>query len=204
MKVSALEIVLETDRVRQQTAVRTHAGFARPVLCEQAVGVDEGPFLASNLRGSFLPTRRSSDGNARFAFAECPIGAEDRLVVELFDVLWRTSVQHDWPNRCRSLDEAKVRMEALGMVPRAYIAAPSLLDAASDKELSGDDADKLMMFQGHVAEVDGIKILASGLPDGRGILTSIPSKTGRYVRSGDFLGVLVCRADRSMVLVGGE
>jgi len=201
MKVSALEIALGTERVRQQAAVKG-VGFAQPVLCEQPVRPEEAPFLATNLRGSFLPTFRSGDGVIRFAFTECPLGAEDSLVSELYGVLWKNSVQQGWSNRCNTLSQAKARMEALGMQPKACIVGPSFLEEAG--ELTKEDADKLMMFKGYVAEVEGVKALASGLSAGKAILMASPSQVGDYVRVGDYLGILICQADRSLVLVGGE
>jgi len=204
MRVSALERFLSIDRVRQQTAVKTKAGFARPVLCEQTMKEDDGPFLATNLRGSFLPSRRSLDGVVRFAFTECPVGSEGKLLTELYDVLWRTSVQQGWGNRCIDLGQARPLMETLGVTPGAFIVGPSILASATGKDLSEEDIDKLMRYQGFVAEVDGVKILASDLPEGKAILATVPSQTGLYVRSGDYLGVLICRANRSLVLVGAE
>jgi hypothetical protein len=202
MKASTLERFLSTDRVRQQTAVKTRAGFARPVLCEQAMKEEEGPFLATNLRGSFLPSRRSLDGMVRFAFTECPVGAEGPLLTELHRVLWDVSVQQGWSNRCTDLQQARLLMGSSGVTPRAFIVGPSVLAEATGKNLSEEDVDKLMRYQGFVAEVDGVRILASDLPDGKAILAAIPSQVGLYVRSGDYLGVLICRANLSLVLVG--
>jgi hypothetical protein len=198
MRVSALEIVLGTERVRQQTAVKTKAGFSRPVLCERAVDPTEGPFLATNMRGSFLTTSRSKDGAARFAFTECPVASEGKLISELYAVLWRTSVQQDWSNRCISMSQAKARMEALGVQPKVFIVGPSFLG----DELTEEDAEKLMLLKGCIAEVEGLKVLAADLPPGQALLAT--SKVGSYVRSGDYLGVLVCQANRSLVLVGDE
>lgn len=171
-------------------------GHSRPVLCEQEVGPDDGPFLATNLRGTFLPTSRSLDGVARFAFTECPVGEEDRLLSELYDVLWKASVQQDWSNRCISLGQARERMVSLGLEPRTFIVSLSFL-----KDLSTEDADKLMQFQGYVTEVEGIRILASTLPPGRAILVATPIQAGLYVRSGDYVGLLVYHANRSLILV---
>lgn len=199
MKVSALEIALGTERVRQQAAVKG-AGFAQPVLCEQPVRPEEAPFLATNLRGSFLLTPRSRDGVARFAFTECPLGTEGVLVSNLYDALWKISVQQGWSNRCNTLSQAKARMEALGVQPRACIVGLPFLEEAG--ELTEEDADKLMMFKGYVAEVEGVRALVSGLSAGRAILMASPSQVGDYVRVGDYLGVLICQADRSVVLVG--
>ncbi len=202
MRVSALEILLGTERIQQQTTEKAKVGFARPVLCEMEIGND-GPFLATNLRNSFLPTRRSDNGTVRFAFTECPIGQEGSLLNELYEVLWKTSVQYDWPNRCTSISEARTRMVTLGMEPKAVILG--LLDLEKTiGAITEDDADKLMLTQGHIAEVGGIKALAADLLPGRAILSSTPSQVGHYVRSGDHLGILICQADRSLILVGDE
>lgn len=203
MKISALERILETDRIRQQTAVKTMAGKARPVLYETEVGPDDLPLLSSNLRGSFLLTPRSRDGTARFAFTECPLGSEDQLLNELYEVLWRMSVQYEWANRCTSIGAAKARMESLGLRPKAFILGPSFLEEAAGN-ITEDDADKLMMMQGHIAEVEGVMALAANLLPGRAILATTPSQVGDYVRVGDYVGILIHQADRSLVLVGDE
>jgi hypothetical protein len=140
----------------------------------------------------------------RFAFTECPVEEEGHLLTELYDVLWRTSVQQGWGNRCIDLGQARDLMKALGGTPGAFIVGPSILASATGKDLSEEDIDKLMRYQGFVAEVDGVKILASDLPDGKTILASAPSQVGFYVRSGDYLGVLICRASHSLILVGTE
>jgi hypothetical protein len=93
-------------------------------------------------------------------------------------------------------------MESQGITPRSFIVGPSFLEEAAGKSLSEEDLNKLMRLQGHITEVEGVKVLASCLPPGKAILTTVPSQVGQYIRTGDYLGLLICRANRSLVLVG--
>jgi hypothetical protein len=54
MRVSALELLLETERIRRQAAVTTGVGFAVPALYEFPVEAVMAPVLVSNSRGSFV------------------------------------------------------------------------------------------------------------------------------------------------------
>jgi len=204
MRISTLELVLTAERQRRQ-ASKTGAGFARPVLCERVEDVANAPFFVSNSRGSFvLGQRRSSDGTVRMAFVNCPMDKESLMLIELHRTLWATSVQHNWPNRCSSISQATARMAALGMESGALVVSSSFLEEACGKALSVEDAEKMMLMQGYVAQVDGLKILASDLPTGTAILTSPRAQAGIYVRSEGHLAVLIRRANRSLVLVGKD
>lgn len=201
MRVSALELILTAERQRRH-ASKTGAGFARPVLREQHEDAAGAPFLVSNSRGSFvLGQRRSSDGTVRTAFVNCPLDKESLLLAELHRALWETSVQHNWPNRCSSIAKATARMAALGLEPGALIVSTPFLEEACGKALSVEDAEKLMLVQGYVAEVEGVKVLASDLPDGKALLVTSRALMGVYVRSEDHLSILLRRVDRSLVLV---
>lgn len=204
MRVSALELVLTAERQRRQ-ASKTGAGFAQPVLREQVEDATNAPFLVSNSRGSFVLGRRHPvEGSVRFAFTERPITEEGPLLAELFRVLWATSVQQSWPNRCSSISQATARMVALGLEASALIVSSTFLEEACGKALSGEDAEKLMMMQGFVAEVEGVKVLASDLPAGTAILASPRVSLGTYIRADDNVAILIRRADRTLVLVGED
>jgi len=204
MRVSALELVLTAERQRRQ-ASNTGTGFARPVLREQTEDAVNAPFLVSNSRGSFVLGRRHpTESTVRFAFTERPITEETPLLVELFRALWATSVQQSWSNRCSSISQATARMVALGLEASALIVSTTFLEEACGKALTDEDAERLMMMQGFVAEVEGVKVLASGLPTGTAILASPRASLGTYIRADDQVAILIRRADRSLVLVGED
>lgn len=103
--------------------------------------------------------------------------------------------QHGWSNRFSSIAAARAGMEE----PRLLVVSDTLLqDIGGD--LTPDDAKKLMMTRGYIVESDGLRVLAGGLSSGAMVLGA-PSKTGTYIRSGDWLSVLIRQADRSVMLV---
>lgn len=82
MRVSALDRLFVTERIRRQAAQIEHGGgFALPVLQERGVKRDDAPLVATNMRGSFVQVRSSRDGYARFAFTECEREDESMLIV---------------------------------------------------------------------------------------------------------------------------
>lgn len=204
MRVSALELLLETERIHRKAAVTTGVGFAVPALYEFPAEAGMAPFLVSNSRGSFVLGSRSRDGHVRLAFSECPLDEEGAMLAELHRVLWGISVQHGWANRCTSIAQAIARMKALALEPKVLVVATSFLEDACGEPVTLEDAEKLMMAQGYVAESDGIRVLASDLPAGLAILAASREVTGVYVRVDDRLGVMVRKADQSLVLVGNE
>lgn len=203
MRVSALELILETERVRRQASITTGAGFAIPALLSHPVESSDAPFLATNARRTFLPVR-SKYGTVRLAFSECPLEDEGKLVAELYRVLWGISVQHEWPNRCSSVAQAVACMAALRLEPKSLVVSPSFLEDACGKPVTLKEAEELMMAQGYVAESEGVRVLAADLPEGSAILAAAPAIVGVYVRTDNWLGVLVRRIDRALVLVGDE
>lgn len=198
MRTSALELILATDRVRRRAAA---AGFALPVLLEYAEESSAAPFLSSNMRGTFLQTRRSSEGNVRFAPTECPPEQEGQFMGELFRVLDDVSFRNGWANRCKTLREAKATMTSLGEKPRAVVVPPSILEAACGRKVALTEAERLMMVQGYVTRLDGLLVLAADLPDNKLLLAS--DSVGVYVRSYDHVGIMIHKADRSLVVVNG-
>jgi len=210
IRTSALERMLHVERVRRQSSTSwnrdptgVHGGFRVPVLQECTVPADAGPFVATNRRLSLVLVPRSKDGSVRFAFAECPLEDEWKLLGELYQVLWRLSEEHQWPTRCTSISEAKRRMEASGMKPRHLAVPVPLLEEACGTAFSVEDAEKTMTMQGFIAEVDGLQVLAADLPEKTALLSTGPELVGMYTRVDNWLGVLVQRANRSVMLVGG-
>lgn len=212
IRISALERMFQVERIHRQSSTGwnrsptgTHGDFRIPVLQECVVPADAGPFIATNRRGTLLQVPRSKDGSVRFAFSECPLEDERKLLGELYRVLWKLSTEHEWPTRCRSIPEAKRRMEIIGMKPKHLIVPVPLLEAACGTAFSVEEAEKTMAMQGFIAEVDGgLQVLAADLPGGTALLSTEPELVGLYTRVDDWLGVLVQRANRSILLVAED
>lgn len=209
IRVSALERMLHVERVRRQSSTSwnkdptgVHGDFRVPVLQECAVPADAGPFVATNRRGTLLQVPRSKDGNVRFAFSECPLEDEWKLLGSLYRVLWQLSTEHQWPTRCTSIAEATRRMEASGVKPRHLVVPVPLLEEACGTPFSVEEAEKTMAMQGFITEVDGLQVLAADLPEETALLSTEPELVGMYTRVDDWLGVLIQRANRSVMLVG--
>jgi len=82
------------------------------------------------------------------------------------------------------------------MVPLA------LLSEVCGRPVRPEEAEKMMSLKGFVAEVDGLRVLAStGLPDGAAIVAAAPGDVGVYTRVGDWLGLFFKRVDRTIALV---
>lgn len=202
MRVSALDRILATERVGRRTTSTHHGGFAHPVLHERSVTLDEGPFVVSNKRGSFVQTRRRQDGTIWAGFSDVPVGGEGTFLRELYLSLWRISVESAWHNRCSALSEASPVMTSLGFSPRCVIVPHDLLTEACGNDLTAQDADRLMLAQGYVAKVGEAFVLAGDLPAGAALVTTMPSVVGTYTRTDQSLAVMLFRADRAVVLVG--
>ena len=203
IRTSVLDLLFVPERHRRQAAkVQSGGGFALPVLQEQAVGHEEGPFVVSNMRQSFLLGRRSQEGNVRVGFSDCTVGEEGPYVTQLVLSLERLSVENGWSNRCTSLAEARPMMKALKMEPSALLVPHTLLAEAAGTNLSVEDAGKLMTTQGHIVQIDGVRILVwPGLPDHTAMLVAPPAMAGTYIRVDHYLGILATRADRAFVIV---
>lgn len=200
MRATVLERLFQTDRLRRRS---TTAGFAVPGLFERAVLEHQAPFVASNMRSSFILTRRSIEGNVRHGFSEVSVDDEDRLLVELFRVLWDLGRTHHWPNRCNSIEQARATLEALELGPEAWVVPFSLVEEIAGEPLSREDAEMLMVEQGYVAQTsDGIRVMVAELPADTAMLCTYP--LGYYTRVDNWVGLLVCQADRCAILVGDD
>lgn len=197
---STLERLLATERFPRRS---TAAGFARPTLFERAAPEGGAPFVASNARRGFVSVRASAAGHVRSGFSEVELGADEELfLAELFRALWALSVQQGWTNRCTSIREAIARMGSFGLVPRLLAVPLDLLREACGREVTLEEAEKLMLSQGYIAEVDELQVLlAPQLAPTTAVLTTLPNLVGAYTRVDEWLSVLLCRADRALVLV---
>jgi hypothetical protein len=111
-----------------------------------------------------------------------------------------------WPNTYRTILEAKQRMALSGFEAKYLVVPFADLGGVAGSNLTPQEAEVLMLTQGCVADVGGVKILIAGdeLPKGSAILSTLPSITGVYNRIYDRVGVTVFQADRSLVLVSNE
>lgn len=201
MRTSALERLLTVEREPRRAS---SVGFSIPALSEREAKEDEAPFLVTSMRSAFLETRRNREGNVRFGFSEVPLRQEADFVAGLYRALCELSIQHGWPNRCRSLSEAAGLLQRLGSDPFHVVVGPDQIAEACEAPLTVEEAEKLMMAQGYVAEVGEVKVLVAGLPRGAAMVTASPSLLGVYSRVDDRLGLLIKRADRAVVLVGDD
>jgi hypothetical protein len=70
-----------------------------------------------------------------------------------------------------------------------------------DQEITFEEAQKLMLAQGFVTEVEEIKVLCSLLPEGQMILGTTPAMVGIYSRIDDHVGLMFRKVDQSVVLI---
>lgn len=204
MKISVLERILAPERMRQK------ASLAPPLANRRASTREEGPWIVSNTKGVPVLTALRTDPSTNEemvtqAFFECPIDEEDNVIHRLFLSVLYNSRRFEWRNRCRTLAEAIPLMLRLGYEPKYLIVPFADLAEVCGEALTEEDAEKLALVKGSIAEVNGVKVLfSSGIPTGCALLTTDPTLTGHYMRSYDHLSVLVHRADRSVVLVSHD
>lgn len=197
MGFSAFERLLAPERLRQRAA---RAGFATPAMQEIDWPGARVPLLATNMRGTFLPTRPSRVGTIRYGFSACPVDEEGPLLRELCRVL--LEVIH--VNRCTSIQAAIERMRSQGLEPKSLVMAeaqlPEILGPSADIEA----AKRSMSLLGYVTLMDGMQILIADLPSGTALVGASPWQLGRYTRVGDHVGILLQGVDRSLMVVGRE
>lgn len=200
MGYSALSRILLTDRRRQRQAA-VGAGFSVPAMGEIKASEDVVPLLASNMRQTFVPTRRSVEGFARYGFSPCPVEEEPRVLSELYRVLLELSTREGWANRCSGLPQAIERLRSAGLEPRSMVIPVQTLRDVCGPDQDLEAAQRSMAIKGHVAVVDGIQVLLSNLPQGAALVCAAPEVVGLYTRVGDHLGVLVQRVNRAIMVV---
>jgi hypothetical protein len=198
MGLSALACIFTTERRRQRQAA---VGFSVPAMGEVRVPEDAMPLLASNMRGTFLPTRRSGAGIGRYGFSPCRVEEEPLALSALYQALTELSTREGWANRCSDLTQAIERLRSSGFEPRSMVIPEQTLRDVCGPDCDLEAARRSMAVQGHVAVVDGIRVLLSNLPGGAALVCAAPEVVGLYTRVGDHLGVLVQRVDRAIMVV---
>jgi hypothetical protein len=198
MILSVFERLLLVERYRQRSGA---VGYSTPALLEWSAEKLKPPFVASNMRGSFLPTRASSEGFVRFGFSHIPLGQDGPLVRELHKSISSLSVTGEWGNRCTSVQDALDRQRALGLESKTIVVPTSMLSVVAP----GTDvavAQEQMARSGYAAKVDDRQILLGDLPDGAALVAAAPSALGFYLRVGEHLGILLQQVDRALMVVG--
>lgn len=208
MAPSVLGLVLSADRRNMRTPEKLSASIrsgvsSRPVLNELPVEEDVEPLLVTNAAGQFVPTRRSaSRGVARYGFSELPLEEEGRLLSELYMTLLNISWAQKWGNRCNSIPEAINRLREQSLEPSHLIVPEAIIPDICGPDYDPAWTEQLMMRQGFITVVDEMKVVAADLSDGAALVIASPGVSGLYTRVGDYLGVMVQRADRAWMVVG--
>lgn len=161
--------------------------FSSPVMGEIFLGPTCGPLLVTNTRGDFVLSRPGSTGVARYGFSPCPVDSEDVLFGRFFCRLG----QHTG-TRCKGLALAQARFEARGVSAQTLVV--SVPDAV---RMLGPSAPT----EGVVGQVQGLRVVVAGIPDGQALLAGPVHHGGHYTRVGDHLGLLFRNVDQNLVLI---
>lgn len=208
MPVSILGRFLVSERRNMRMPEKLEASVrsgvsSRPILNEIPIEEDAGPLLVTNASGQFVPTVRSKTrGVARYAFSEIPVEEESQLIAELYMTLLEASLAKRWRNRCNSVAEAVDRLRESTLEPTYLIVPEEALPEICGPDYDPAMVDHLMMTQGFVSVVDEIRILPANLPSNGALVTTAPALVGLYTRVGDYLGVMLQRVDRTVMVVG--
>lgn len=189
---TALERLLQTERFRQRAA--RLGGFAIPAMNVVPLTADAAPLLATNMKGTFLPTRLSREGTARYGFSHVPVGTDDTLLRELHRILAGQS------NRCKTITEALQRLQGNGFEPKTLVVGEGLLSEVVPR-LTPTEAWAAMQAKSEVGSVDGLTILLADLPGKAALVATLPNLVGYYTRTGDYLGVLIRQFHQTVMVV---
>lgn len=185
MPFAPLSHLLHVDRTRPR--LNRHAssvGYATPALGEiHLVNVPEPALLATNMRGTFLLTRKTPEGIARYGFSTCEVADEPVIITELARVLWELSAEHDWDIRCRGVPEAVESFRAKGLEARTVVVSSQLARA-----VLGQDA---LPPEGLAGTVGRMQVVVTGLPEDVALVALAPENAGVCIRTGDNVGMLV-------------
>lgn len=194
MGFRALERMLLADRVKARAA---NVGMSIPALEERPLSVEDGPFLATNMRRAFLPTRLSAAGTVRFGFSRVPPEEDDQILLALHQTL---AAQSTAPP-CGSIPEALKRLTGHKLDPRSLVLPVSWIPEICGPDMTPEQAREAMGKQGYVTKIDDIQVLVADLPPERALVAAAPALVGVYTRTSDYLGILILRANRGIVAV---
>lgn len=162
-----------------------------PVFSEVEVDPGEGPLVVSTSRGTFLPTRPTAEGFARYAFFPCQEEVESRIFVDLYRVLCEGLAR-----RAPTVSELVAKPPP---VPAVLVVSPSTLAGQVEGEISEAEIVSRMNARGYVLDRWGFRVLAAPLPPG-GALALLPPAV-LCVRASGWLGVLLRAVDRASAIV---
>ncbi len=190
-----LEQVLVVDRQRQRVSER-RGGASVPALGRQRTSPEHNPFLVTNARGQFVLTRPASDGYVNYGFSLSPNEDMDELLQALYRAILQQSSSTGWQTRCTSVAEGITRLRQSGSEPRSVVLPKSLL-----REVCGEEVPSVE--SGYVTTLEqSIRVFVAGLPDGAGIVMAAPPILGMCTRIGDYVGIVLPRANRTMMVIG--
>lgn len=199
MPYTVIEHLLVTERVHQRAA--RSGGFSVPAMNERSADPSHAPFLVTNMRGGFIPTRASMTQCVRYGFSEVPAGTDNTLLASLHKTLYDLSSGKGWSNRATTVQGAVTMLQSFGYKPSAVVVGRHAMTEILPN-VTVEQAQEQMWGQGHLAEVDGMKVYFSDLPDKAALIATIPALLGVYTRIGDYLGLCLQRVDRHLVVVG--
>ena len=192
---SLLELLLLPERQRRQPG-------SIPVMVERPVDEGREPLVSSNMRAQLVLVRRSpTRGVARLALFPCDLDQEPAYVASLCEQIWQLSEHNSWANRCTEISEAVTILHRNRLEPRTLLVSYEKLHEAYGQEVSPEEANKLMIAQGYIAEVDSIRIAVAPLPPRVALLATSPTLVGAFIRVDDHVGVMLQEADRTVVVV---
>jgi len=198
-----LERIFHVERNRRQAASIAHGGgFATPVISERRVTSEDLPILVTNMRGMAVqPGIRN--GRVRFAFSECSLEDESKLLVGLqariIEGASRPS-RSPFPGAYQmTLKAAVAAMTSQGYQPRYLVLARDRM-APICPGLDGKSIDELVLTMGCVAEIEGGLQVLPG-PPGVILLLAAPGLAGIYSRVDDRVGLMVTRIGRAVMVV---
>jgi hypothetical protein len=156
-------------------------GFAVPAFSEIEFehGREIEPLLATNMRNTFVRTRVSTHGHARFGFSECEVDHEGYMLCEFYRVLVETIRQEGWKNIASSVPTGIDLLRSLGFVPKLVVTP---IESAVDLP-------------------DGVYQVVADLPTDAALVMAPAPQVGLYTRVGNHMGLLAYRVDRALVAV---
>jgi hypothetical protein len=174
--LTLLSEIFITERHRLRAG---QVGYSMPLASE--VDVQDRsiePLLITTTRGTFLQSRVSSAGYARYGFSECSVKQEGTLLQEFHRVLLDRTNVNGWRSAASTVGEALRVMSDHGVKPYHLVGGPWLGGGPGD-----------------------VRVLDGGFSDGLALLVAEPSAAGLHTRVGDYVGVLAYRVDRCFVAV---
>jgi hypothetical protein len=192
MKVSALQRILFTERIRR------HSGGIY-FLKEEPASSKETPFTVSTSKGSFLTVNKvSKEGTIRYALSILELEQEDTMVGRLFSYLLAESESNSWSNVHTTVQEAVDSMASIGFPARSVVLPKTSL---IHLDLSDKNMSDCMDQQGYVTKIGDIQVLVGNIPDNCAIVASSPSITGQYTRVYNSVGLFIRNTNKVIHLV---